>query len=208
MQLLQKKKPEAASPTIQAWHPNFRNYERLPDIKVVRTVFFINAAAITIAIAVAGFVGHQEYMLASIHSQIVEVQARIDRDKKVSDQAIALFAKFQAGEKKLQEIDAFLKARPAVSPLLLRLGETLPKNIALSQFDAREKVVILGGIVRGAPELASGQANAYVEQLRKDKEIGALFDDISLTNVSRDPQSGRLNIELSLRLKGEKPEKK
>jgi len=68
--------------------------------------------------------------------------------------------------------------------------------------------VVVSGVVRGAPELASGQANAYVEQLRKDKEITALFDDVSMTNVSRDPTTGRLNIELTLKLKGEKPEKK
>ena len=27
---------------MPAWHPNFRNYEKLPDIKVVRTAFFVN----------------------------------------------------------------------------------------------------------------------------------------------------------------------
>ena len=45
---LLKKKTKAASsaPQMPAWHPSFRNYERLPDIKVVRTVFFVNAVAI------------------------------------------------------------------------------------------------------------------------------------------------------------------
>ena len=43
---LLKKKSDAAAPAVPAWHPNFRDYEKLPDVKVVRTAFFINAAAI------------------------------------------------------------------------------------------------------------------------------------------------------------------
>ena len=51
MRSLLKKKAEAAASQVPAWHPNFRNYQRLPDIKVVRTAFFINGFAALIAIA-------------------------------------------------------------------------------------------------------------------------------------------------------------
>ena len=47
---LLKKKPDAAAANLTpAWHPNFRNFERLPDTKVVRTTFFINGGAIAVA---------------------------------------------------------------------------------------------------------------------------------------------------------------
>ena len=39
------KKSDAQSAVAPVWHPNFRNFERLPDTKVVRTTFFVNTAA-------------------------------------------------------------------------------------------------------------------------------------------------------------------
>jgi hypothetical protein len=139
-----------------------------------------------------------------LRRQVADVRAQCDRDKRGSDQAIALFKKFQGEEKKILEIDAFLKVRPLLSDLLLQLGQTLPKNIALSSVDERDNGLIMRGAVRGAPELASGEASNYVEQLRGDPGIKGLFDEITLTSISRNPGTGRLSIELFLKFKGAK----
>src|SRR5688572_19807280 len=106
---LKKKSDADAPPALPAWHPNFRNYKKLPDVKVVRTAFFINGVALVVAISLGAYVGFREYQLNSINSQIAEVQAQIDRDKKVSDQAVALFKKFQAEEAKVTEVETFVK---------------------------------------------------------------------------------------------------
>jgi len=203
---LLKKKPKAASaaPQMPAWHPSFRNYERLPDIKVVRTVFFVNSAAITVALALFTVFIFKEYHLYSLRRQVADVRAQSDRDKPGSDQAIALFKKFQSEEKKILEVDAFLKARPLLSDLLLQIGQTLPKNIALNSLDLHDNGLVMRGSVRGAPELASGEASNYVEQLRGDKAIKVLFDEVTLTSISRNAQTGRLSIDLFLKFKGAK----
>jgi hypothetical protein len=63
-QLLKKKSDaSAASP---AWHPNLRIVEQLPDTKVVRTAFFVNGLAATIAIVLALYLGHQEWKLHGV----------------------------------------------------------------------------------------------------------------------------------------------
>jgi hypothetical protein len=186
---------------LPAWHPSFRNYERLPDIKVVRTVFFVNAVAITVTIAMFTVFIFKEYHLYSLRRQVADVRAQSDRDKPGSDQAIALFKKFQSEEKKILEIDAFLKARPLLSDLLLQIGRTLPKNIALNSLDVHDNGLVMRGTVRGAPELASGEASNYVEQLRGDRAIKVLFDEVTLTSISRNGQTGRLSVELFLKFK-------
>jgi hypothetical protein len=203
---LLKKKTEAASSASQlpAWHPSFRNYERLPDIKVVRTVFFVNAVAITVTIAMFTVFIFKEYHLYSLRRQVADVRAQCERDKRGSDQAIALFKKFQGEEKKILEVDAFLKVRPLLSDLLLQIGETLPKNIALASVDERDNGLIMRGSVRGAPELASGEASNYVEQLRGNPAIKGIFDEITLTSITRNTGTGRLSIELFLKFKGAK----
>ena len=82
-------------PMVSSWHPNFRNYEKLPDIKVVRTAFFVNGAAIFVATALGIFFGFKEWQLHVVNNQLAQVEAVINRDKRVSDQAVALFKKFQ-----------------------------------------------------------------------------------------------------------------
>jgi len=203
--LLKKKAETASAPSqMPSWHPSFRNYERLPDIKVVRTVFFVNAVAITVALAMFTVFIFKEYHLHSLRRQVADVRAQGDRDRRGSDQAIALFKKFQGEEKKILEIDAFLKARPLLSDLVLQFGQTLPKNIALTSLDEHENGLVIRGSVRGAPELASGEASNYVEQLRGDAAVKGIFDEITLTSINRNAQTGRLSIELFLKFKGAK----
>jgi hypothetical protein len=200
---LLKKKPDAAAANLTpAWHPNFRNFERLPDTKVVRTTFFVNGSAIAVALLLFVYTGNRELNLHGINSQIEEVEAQIVRDKPASDKAVSLFAKFQGEAAQLNEVDAFIKARPIVSDLILRIGQTLPANVALDYFDLRENVLILRGTVRGAPDMASGYASAYVEQLRVDPELVLKIDDVVLKNLNRIPITGRLAIEIELKLKG------
>lgn len=197
------KKSDAAKVDLPpSWHPNFRNYERLPDIKVVRTSFFINGSAIVVALALFGYLAKRELDLRFINSHIAELEEQIARDKPASVKAVAQFTSFQAEEKRLVEVEAFLQARPIVTDLLLRIGETLPKNVALDFFDLRENTLILRGTVRGAPDRASGYASTYVDQLQADPELARKFATVELKNLNRIPSSGRLAIEIELKLKG------
>jgi hypothetical protein len=67
----------------------------------------------------------------------------IARDKPGSDQAVALFKKFQAEEARVSEVDAFLKSKPRVTDLVMHLGRTLPENIAFDSVDLRDSGLVL-----------------------------------------------------------------
>jgi hypothetical protein len=205
-----KKNPDQADAVhAPAWHPNFRNFAELPDTKVVRTTFFVNGATalVTLALALAFF--YQEYRLYFLHKQIDEAQQQIERNTGPSNQAIALFKKFQVEEKKTQEFDAFLKGnRLPVSDFLIRVGNTLPKNIALTSINYRDQTVALRGVIAGSPDAASGIASAYEKQLREDSEFGQRFESVSLTNLSRDASTGQLTLELIMKLRSTTKDKK
>lgn len=201
LSLLKKKNEAAAALTAPSWHPNFRNFEKLPDTKVVRTAFFVNGAAITVAVALAIYFATKEWQLRALNVQIAEEQKKIDRDKKPSDQYVALFKKFQGEEARVMEVDTFIKSKPLVSALMLRLAETLPPNIALDNVDFRDVGVVLRLSVRGAPETALGLAASYLDQLRADKEL-ALFEEFAFTtSPTLNPATGRMAVELMLKLK-------
>ncbi|HUR59026.1 MAG TPA: hypothetical protein VM029_15030, partial [Opitutaceae bacterium] len=81
LSLLKKKSEAAAAPTVPAWHPNFRNYEKLPDIKVVRTAFFVNGAAIFLALSLVTYFGFKEWQLHVLQGQIAAADKQIAQDK-------------------------------------------------------------------------------------------------------------------------------
>jgi hypothetical protein len=186
---------------VPVWHPNFRNYQKLPDIKVVRTAFFINGIAIVVAVSLAIYFSLREWQLRVVSGQLTQVQAQIDQNKKASDQAIALYKKFQAEESRVNEVDAFVKSKPSVSALILRLGDTLPPNIAIDNIDLRPAAMVLRLSVKGAPDTAPSYATAYFEQLRADKELSQFEDVVFTTTPTLNPTTGRMAVELMLRLK-------
>lgn len=204
---LKKKSEASAAALVPAWHPNFRNVEKLPDIKVIRTSFFVNGTAITIALALATYFAIDQWQLYNLKSQIADAEARIERDQKTSSAAKGLFTKFQAEETKLAEVEAFINARPATSPLFLRLVQTAPaENIALDTIDLRNDGLALRFTVRGRTETAIGRANAYLEKLRADPELTALFDEIRFASApAPNPTNGRVSAEFFMRLKDKDP---
>lgn len=205
LSLLKKRSEAGDLPEVPSWHPNFRIREALPDVKVVRTAFFVNGASILVAASLAIYVGIGEWQLYTINSQIAATQAQINRDKPASDLAIAQFRKFQADEAKVTEVSAFLKSKPLFSELVLRLARTLPANIAIDSLDLRESGLTMRLAVRGDAAAASGHATAYLEQLRADKELSQ-FDEFTFTSTPmRNPATGRMAVEFHLRIKPPAP---
>jgi hypothetical protein len=201
LSLLKKKSEASAAPAVPPWHPNFRNYEKLPDIKVVRTAFFINGIAITITIGLAGYFGFNEWNLRVLNGQIADQQRVITANKPASDKAVAEFNKFKAEEAKINEVDTFLKSKPVVSDLLMHLGRILPPEIALDNVALRDNGMTLRVSVRGTPEAASGTTAAFIDQLRADQELLKLFGPASIANLAPNPGTGRLAVELTLPIK-------
>src|SRR3954465_3315363 len=119
------------------WHANFRNFERLPDTKVVRTTFFVNTAAGAAAIALALWLGYREYTLKNLGSQIAEAQAQIDANAKQNAEALRLTQAFSDEDKKIADAEAFMKMPVPASEFILLIGQTLPKEILIDFTDMR-----------------------------------------------------------------------
>ena len=199
--LLKKKSEKPAVALVPAWHPNFRNFERLPDTKVVRTTFFINTATIALSLGLVLWFSYQEYTIRDLSQQITYWQRQIDGNQKAANITIAHYQQFQAEETKFDEVEAFVKPRLSPAGFLLRLGRTLPPTVALESVDLRSEIAVMRGTLTGAPDEASGLASNYIDQLRADPLLGTVFDDIAITTLARDPAGQRLRFEFVLRFK-------
>ncbi len=206
------KRREVQTAVAQLWHANFRNYERLPDTKVVRTTFFINTAAIVVAVVLMLWLGSREYEIFNLTQKIAEAQKQIDSNALQNKEALRLSQIFVDEQKKLAEAQAFLYS--PISPLafLTVLGQTLPKEISVENLDARladaaGAVFVLRGLVAGTPDQASGAASRYVDMLRANQRLGAVISSITLTNLNRDQSTGLLAFEINFKFKAAAKEK-
>ena len=205
-QLPLTKKSDATPVAAPLWHPNFRNYERLPDTKVVRTTFFINAASIVVALLLVLWVGFREYRIHELGQQISDTQAEIDRNQKQNNDAIRLSGVFAEEDKKLADAEAF--AHRPLSPLefILQLGRTLPKEIQIESADMRlsdpaASQCFLRGFVAGTKDQASGTVSGYLDTLRTTPKFAAVFDSVSLISLNSDSRTNLLNFEIVLKFK-------
>lgn len=199
--LLKRKTEKRHAPLVPAWHPNFRNFERLPDTKAVRTSFFVNGVAVVIAISLLLVFAYQEYALYVLKRQVTEWEGRIDHDQKASAAAVAEYKKFQEEEKKVAELDAFVTSKIVFSDMLLDLSRTLPPRIALQNVVYRIDGVNLRGVVRGAGDRASGEVASYVQKLKSEPAFSKVFDSITQSALARESQGGRLSFELFMKYK-------
>jgi hypothetical protein len=196
MALTLTKKSSAAVVVVPPWHPNIRIAENLPDTKVVRTAFFVNGAAMLVAISLALYLGIQEWKLHEVNKQIADWQRQIDKDKKESEAAVALYQDFKAEEAKTNEVADFISSEPVVSAIILRLGAITPKKIALDGLEFKQSGFNIRATIKGAPERASTDVSAYEKQLRIDKVIGPMLSAVNLLTDRRNPNTGRLVIEI------------
>lgn len=201
-------KSDAGPALAPNWHPNFRDFERLPDTKVVRTTFFVNAAAITLAVAMLLWVGWREYQISALNQQLAEADAAVARNRKANADALRHSQAFVAAEKKIVEAAAFVAGPLAPTDFLRLIGASLPREIQLDFAemrlgDPKTRLCLLRGVVAGTKDEASGAASAYVETLRTLPEFAAMFEKVELRAITTDPRTGMLGFEIQLRFKPE-----
>ncbi len=203
------KKSDAQPVAVPLWHTNFRNFDRLPDTKVVRTTFFINTAAVVVALGMVLWLGQREYTNYNLKEQKAEAQRQIDSNKKQDAEALRLTALFQAEEKKLNEVAAFIKVPVTPAEFVGQLAGSQPKEISIDFADtritdAKNSVFQIRGRVAGSPDQASGIASSYVDTLRADPKLGQVFDPIVLNRLDRSTGGAYMLFDISLTVKPEK----
>lgn len=200
------KKSDANSASAPLWHPNFRNFERLPDTKVVRTTFFINVSAITLAAILLILVGVREYRVMDLNAQINTTQVVIGKTSKDNAEAIKLSKIFETEGKKIAEASAFTKRTMAPSAFVLLLGKTLPKEVQIESVDMRFSGAsgdqcVLRGTVAGTKDTASGAADKYVGVLKNSSLIGSMFESVNMPSINPDPAGGFMRFEIVIKFK-------
>ncbi|HEY5552265.1 MAG TPA: hypothetical protein VIK52_10260 [Opitutaceae bacterium] len=183
------------------WHPDFRIAAALPDNKVVRTDFIINGIALAILAIVVWAFYSRESQLQEATAEVARWTADIDANKAKFNEALGLQREFSEAEKRLAEVSAFAKSPIEISELINRLGNSLPKLVAIDVVERREDVFVIRGTIVGASERATGIANSYLDALNADAYFAQRFEGIRLNNINREARANRLFFEIGMKLK-------
>lgn len=194
---LQLKKTQAAF--APNWHPNYRHVESLPDLKPIRTSFFVNVLCITMATGALIFTSHREFLMRNVRVEINLAQERIEFAREQNHQLLEQSRVFSETRDKFATAAKFSAVPVAASTLLTALARSLPDNMDFASVSYENEVLVLRGTIRGASENASTRLSAYLDVLREDEVVGSHFLDVELKNLLRDPRTQGLSFEIVLK---------
>jgi hypothetical protein len=198
---LKKPSDKSVVSLVPPWRPNFRNFERLPDTKAVRTTFFVNGLALLVAVSLTIYLVYKEIERSTLAADAETARSIAAERKPLSDRAIAQAKKFQNEENKVKELHFFLtNSKIKVSELLLELGSSLPPSVLLNSVEYRVSGVTARGAISGSAEEGARKAVAYVEKLRQEIYFDKHFETITLTGITRDPAAGEMRFEIDFKL--------
>ena len=186
------------------WHPNFRIADSLPDLKVVRTDFFINAISLSLAAVALFFLAIREYKTFNLKSEIATWEEKIETSRGENLAYLKLNAEFKKEMVKFEEVRDFVDTDLPVTSFLEALGPTIPEGLDLDSMAFGGERVVIRGTIIGNSETASIALSDYLDVLRENSAIGPHFRDISLTSLVRDARSEALSFEIVLQRKGKK----
>lgn len=185
--------------TIAHWHPDFRDVASLPDLKVVRTSFFVNVVCVTIAVIVLLATSYREYDAFNMRSEIETAELAIAANSARNTELLAINKEFSDADRRFKEADKFQDAPFVASELLMALSRTLPTYMDFTRITYEAGVLALSGTIRGASESASTRVSEYRDVLRADPLVGTLFPDVSIKSLDRDPRTQGLSFQLLLK---------
>ena len=177
------------------WRPDFRDRQSLPDIKTVRTTFFISAIAVTIALMSVMHVGFQEYTIYSLGKKIEEGKAEISSRQDLHVKAIGMKNLFLAQEKRIDEINTFEERQLAASDLILDSGKSLSPGMSLLSIDYIDEKAVFQGFVLASEE-ADSLLKDYIEKLRNVDSLKDRYADINQVLVERESGTDLIKFHL------------
>lgn len=194
-----KGKKKASPSRSFAWRPNFRDYDSLPDVRVVRTKIFIPAIFLSIAAVFTIFILFREYRALSVRDNIAKLQEEIDSYEKKHDEKVKLNGEFMAINRDLEEVIAFRKDKLIASDFLVNATARLTEGMYLTRVDYNETGVAIEGSVQVPAEEASRIVDSYMRSLEEADIVQGLMTEYKLTSLERDASSNIVNFKIEVR---------
>lgn len=183
------------------WRIDCRLSAQLPSNDLVRRRFVANTIAATLAMAALMFTGWQLYSGYSLASDTADWEQRIADKKKETDALNLTTRNLTAASDKLDHAYALMAAPYQVSELLLSLGRARPASMRIETISSFDAGLVIRGSLNEPSDRARNTLRQYMEELRRDATIKAVFASITQTSFDRREGAEAFNFELTFKLK-------
>jgi len=210
MRSLRKEKQQGIPP----WHPDFRDISTLPDVKVVRTSFFINALGVALFAAAALLLGHHEVQRAALREATHQSERQVAENRPRHNQVVQMQRDFDTHARLLTEVTSFAEASLDLSTFLIAVGDTLPEEMILTTVRFSEandrnrdplRQLQLSGVIRGTPESAASVVTNYLGAFQANPVFLAEVDNAVPTSLVPSPDGEMMAFGIQITLKNRQP---
>lgn len=200
-----------APPAIPAWHPDFRDPTSLPDMKVVRTSFFINGLGVLLFLAAAVLLGFQEVKRFSLQAETRLLEAKIQEHKDRNDRVVKLDSEFKSQERLIKEVSNYLDQSLELSTLFIALANTLHSGMTFSTIRFQDETdrgkttarsLLLNGSITATPDIAATTITEYLDVFQEDPFLSSLVGEAVPTALVPAPEGNKMAFGIRLRLSG------
>lgn len=200
------------APPAPAWHPDFRDTTTLPDVKVIRTSFFINGISIFILLAAALFLAVQEFGRHALEGEVRMLEGRIEESSARNAEVLKLEKAFKEEERTINEAIVYLDGSLDLSAFLIALAETLHPNMtftgiryqdAAGRGEKPKKQILISGLIWAEPDAATSIVTNYLGAFHEDPFLAARVDEALSTSLVPTPEGDKMSFGIQLLLKNE-----
>ena len=187
------------------WHIDSRLSGNLPSNDLVRSRFVANAIAGTMAVAALMTLCWQLYESNTVRAQIAYWSQRISENQAQANELKAVTKALGDQTARLDQVYTLVANPYLLSDLVMAFGRTRVDRMTIERINGFAGGVVVRGILRSPSDQATQQLRAYVDSLRHDKELAAIFGSVAITSVERTEGDNALTFEVACKLKEAKP---
>lgn len=186
------------------WHLDLRLEAELPEDTIVGVRFLVNTFSSVVVLFALFFAGKAGLQAWHLRTQIQETERRINEIRSEVKTIEDTHQEYMMEAQKIDQAHTLVRPPLLVSRFVAGIGRTRPEQMFIDLLEWTENTVVLRGGLQERSERASRLLGGYVETLRKDEQIGPLFQSIQLTNIDRGTSGGPLRFEIRFALKEQK----
>lgn len=187
------------------WHLDYRLSGNLPSNDLVRSRFVANTIAGTMAVGALMMVSWQLYLGNSLRTEISYWTQRIQENQGQADELKALTRTLSDQTARLDQAYSLVANPYLLSDLVMAFGRTRIDRMTIESITGFTGGVVLRGTLRVPSDQGTQQLSSYVETLKRDKELAAVFGTVTVTSVDRAEGDNALTFEIACKLKEVNP---
>lgn len=181
------------------WHVDCRLMAELPDDRVVSSRFLVNLPFGAIALIVLVFFGWKLSTVLSLRSNIADWAQRLNNSKIELASIKQLQREYATDSFKIEVAYKMIKNRLFITGFLTQLSHIKPEQMIINNVESTDIGIVVRGALNEPGERGTLLIGSFVEQLRKDAQIGPHFREIRVTDFVRARDSDQQSFEITLK---------